>query len=275
VRLANAPQAVLAKLIALDEHAAALAAAADQHDRKLADTRNRLNGRRINSKDDYVALEQQLPRLIEQQPRLRNRATREQSILSSCKFYLDQLPDGAVLDVVEVTPTADLPAVRAQIAKLGEERRALINAPPSPAEMADEVKRWVATIGSQGNPSRLLTDNSFSPRWGGSAVQDAADKPRSPFSFLCWLVPDLMVQRFEQELEARASALSRLSRAEREQKLSEIETAITMARYQEEVLIAAAIASGEDIVRDAAAPAEAVLQIRLRAEPPSSASHAA
>jgi hypothetical protein len=266
MKLSTAPQAVLGKLLALDEHAASLSAAAEAHDRRLADVRNRLNGKRINRRDDYAALEAELPRLFETQPQLRNRATREQQVLSSCKYFLDRLPDGTVLDVVEVTPSADLPAVRAQIVKLGEERRAIINAPPAPSEMADEVKRWVATIGEQGNPSRLLTDNSFSPRWGGSAVVDPSDRPRSPFAFLCWLVPDIVTARFQQELEARASALSKLPRAERAQRLSEIEAAIVTARYAEEVLVATAIQSGEDVTRDSAAPPEAVLQVQLRSE---------
>src|SRR5512132_408735 len=113
MQLATAPQSVLAKLIALDDHAAALAKAADQHDRRLADVRNRLNGKRVNTRDDYAALEAELPRLFEAQPRLRNRATREQQVLSSCKYFLDQLPDGTELELVEVKPTADLPAVRA------------------------------------------------------------------------------------------------------------------------------------------------------------------
>jgi hypothetical protein len=274
VRLANAPQAVLAKLLALDEHAAALAAAAEAHDRRVADVKNRLNGKRINSKDDYAALEQELPRLIAAQPKLHNRATREQSVLSSCKYFLDQLPDGIVLEDVEVTPTGDLPATRAHIVKLMEQRRALINAPPSPAELADEIKRWVIALGEQGKPSRLLTDNAFGPRWGGSANTDPSTMPRNALAFLCWLNPDLVAARFQKELEARASALSLLSRAERGQKLAEIETAIVTARYEEETLVSAALARGEDVVRDSAAPPEVVLQIRLRAEPPSSASRA-
>jgi hypothetical protein len=256
---------VLAKLITLDEHAAALAAAADQHDRRLADVRNRLNGKRVASKDDYVALEAELPRLFEAQPKLRNRATREQSILSSCKIFIDTLPGDTVLEPIEVQPTADLPAVRAQIAKLGAERRALINAPPSPQEMSAEVRAWVIAIGEQGRPSMLLRDSSFSPRWGGSANVDPSDRPRSPFAFLCWLNPDAVAARFQQELEARASPLSLLPRAERAARLDQIEITLVQLRYDEEALVTAAIASGEDVTRDAAAPAEAVLMVRLRA----------
>jgi hypothetical protein len=275
VKLSAAPQPVLSKLFELDERAAALTAAADAHDRRLADVRNRLNGRRVNSRDDYVALEQELPRLIEAQPKLRNRATREQQVLSSCKYFLDQLPDGAALEVLEVQPSADLATTRARVVRLIEERKSIINAPPSPQEMSAEVRAWVAMVGEQGSPSRLLTDNSFAPKWGGSAVADPSDRPRSPFAFLCWLNPDAMVARFQQELETRASALSRLTRAERTARLDQIEMTLAQLRYDEEALVIAAIASGEDVTRDAAAPVEAVLQIRLRAGPPSSASCAA
>jgi hypothetical protein len=227
--------------------------------------------RHVASKDDYVALEAELPRLFEAQPKLRARADRAQSILSSCKYFLDQLPDGTALDIVEVTPAADLPAVRAQIAKLGEERRSIINAPPSPQEMASEVRAWVVAVGEQGRPSMLLRDNAFAPKWGGSANVDPSDRPRSVFGVLCWAVPDVVVACLQRELERTASALSLLTRAEREQRLQEIEVATLQLRYEEETLIAAAIARGEDVTRDAAAPAEAVLQIRLRARPPSSA----
>jgi hypothetical protein len=241
MKLSTAPQPVLAKLLALDEHAAALSAAADQHDRKLADVKNRLNGRRVNSKDDYAALEVELPKLIAAQPKLRNRATREQQVLSSCKYFLDQLPDGTALDVIEIQPSADLPAVRAQIVKLGEARKSIINTPPSPTEMASEVRRWVDELAAQGKPSRLLTDNAFGPRWGGSAVADPSDRPRSVLAFMAWCDPDAMAARFQQELEARASALSLLSRTERGQKLAEIEATISQLRFEEEVLVTAAL----------------------------------
>jgi hypothetical protein len=141
--------------------------------------------------------------------------------------------------------------------------------------MSAEVKRWVTAVGEQGRPSMLLRDNAFAPKWGGGVNVDPSDRPRSVFGVLCWAMPDVVVACLQRELEARASALSLLSRAERVARLDQIEAAMSQLRFEEEALVSVAIARGEDITRDSAAPPETVLQIRLRARPPSSASCAA
>ena len=84
-----------------------------------------------------------------------------------------------------------------------------------------------------------------------------------------------MAKRFQAELEVQATEISKLSHDERPERLDEIEAALLTARYQEEVLIGAALARGEDITRDADTKPEAVLGIKPRAQPPSSASRAA
>ena len=189
---------MLAKLLSLDERAKQLTEQAERHDARIGDVLNRLSGKRVNSKDNYVALEAELPRLIAEQPKLQARARAEQSVLSAFKVYLDRLDDNAVLDVIEIQPSADLAATRARITELMAERKSILNAPPR----AERDGRRGACLGSRGrragNPSRLLTDNAFSPRWGGGVYVDASDQPLSALAFMCWLSP--VAARFQQSL---------------------------------------------------------------------------
>jgi hypothetical protein len=269
MNLAAVPPPALVKLLQLDQIAQQLSAAADRLDERVAALRHKGSGSGWNA-----AIESELKELLAAQPKARQRADKAMHLASGCKLYLDRLPDDAVLDVVEVEPSGDLPATRTLLAALGEERKSIINAPPSPAEMSAEVRRWVATVGEQGKPSMLLRDNVFAPRWGGGVASDPSMTPRNTLAFVCWLVPDAVAARFQQELEAQASAISRLSRDERRERLDEIEHQIEQLRFDEEALVAAAIQNGADVVRDTDTKPEAVLQVRLRSVEASSAASA-
>jgi hypothetical protein len=232
MKLAAVSQRALLKLMQLDQIAQQLSAEADRLDARIASLRHKATGSGWNA-----AIEAELKELLAAQPQVRQRADRAQHTASGCKAWLACLPDDARLEPVQIKLNgASLGSVREQLSALQQQRRALINAPPSPAEMADEVKRWVAMIAEQGKPSRLV-DAGFAPKWGGSAVVDASDRPRNAFAFLCWLVPDVVAQRLQQELEAQASEISKLSRDERRARLDAIEHQIDELRYGEEQLL--------------------------------------
>ena len=146
MNLAAVSQPVLLKLLQLDQIAQQLSAAADRLDARVDNLRHKGSGSGWNA-----AIEAELKELLAAQPKARQRADRAQHTASGCKAFLDRLPDDAVLDVVEVKPTGDLRRPRAQIVELMEERKSIINAPPSPSELSAEVKGWVDEQAARGD----------------------------------------------------------------------------------------------------------------------------
>ena len=144
MNLAAVPQPVLLKLLQLDQIAQQLSAAADRLDGRIDSLRHKGSGSGWTS-----AIESELKEALTAQPKARQRADKAMHLASGCKLYLDRLDDNAVLDLVEVMPTADLLATRARIAALGEERRA-INAPPAPSG----VERRGRALGRNGRRAR-------------------------------------------------------------------------------------------------------------------------
>jgi hypothetical protein len=245
VRLANAPQSVLARLIELDEHAKQLAAEADRLDARIAGLRGKGQGSGWNE-----TIERELKAA-------RQRADKAMHVASACKSFIDLLPPETKLEPVEVKLNgASLGSVREQLSRLQQQRRALINAAPSPSELSGEVKRWVEELAAQGKPSRLLTDNSFSPRWGGSAMTGPSVRPGDVLAFLAWYDGDRLAERMARELELQASDLQKLSRNERERRLVAIEHQIDELRYGEEQLL-----DGTERASDA--PPAAVLGVKV------------
>jgi hypothetical protein len=95
------PAPVLAKLLALEQHAKDLSQRVAKTQDGIASARTRLTGgfARQSEYDDVTA---SLKQLVADKPVLEKKLHSAQSTLSSCKVWLDQLPKGAVLEPVEV-----------------------------------------------------------------------------------------------------------------------------------------------------------------------------
>ena len=94
-------------------------------------------------------------------------------------------------------------------------------------------------------------------------ISDASPKPSDALALLAWLDGDLLVNRFARELAEQASPLQKLSRAEREKRVTALESELLSLRYAEEQLVCLALANAEDVTRDASAPPECVLGVKV------------
>ena len=153
MKLQQAPQPVLCKLLALDQHAEALAADADDVQAKLEYARAILNGRIEDARTDLAATQLEFERLLQEPPRARARADCEQRVLSNVKLWLDQLPFNSRLEMVHTEPNGlDLDAVRGQLAAAQREIASLRSAPVAAVDIASRVERYVSALAQAGAP---------------------------------------------------------------------------------------------------------------------------
>jgi hypothetical protein len=139
MKLNNVPQPVLAKLIALEEVVEALSQRVAKTQDGIASARTRLTGSfaRQSEYDDVTA---SLKQLVADKPVLEKKLHAAQSTLSSCKIWLDQLPERTVLEPVKVKADGDLEEVRARL-KATEAELAALRAVPTPsANIEQRVK---------------------------------------------------------------------------------------------------------------------------------------
>jgi hypothetical protein len=140
------PAPVLAKLLALEQHAKKLADRVAKTQDGIAGARTRLTGG-FSKQADYDDLRASLHQMVGDLPALKKRCDGAQSTLSSCKVWLDQLPEGTVLEPVEVKADGHrLKEVRAGLEAAEAELAALRAVPTPSADIEQRVRDYVQSM---------------------------------------------------------------------------------------------------------------------------------
>jgi hypothetical protein len=125
----------------------------EHRSRKVADTqcgidaaRTRLTGG-FRKDQEYDDLRRTLDQMIADKPVLETRLHRTRHMLSACKAWLDELPEGTQLKIVNVRPNGhDLGDVRKRI-KDAKDELALLHDVPTPApDIRDRVDDYVQSL---------------------------------------------------------------------------------------------------------------------------------
>ena len=256
------PAPVLAKLLALEQHAKKLADRVVKTEDGIASARARLTGG-FEKQSEYDDLRASLNQLLADKPVLEKRLHAAQSTLSSCKVWLDRLPVGAVLEPVEVkTDGRDLEEVRARI-KTAEAELAALRAVPVPsADIEERVRAYVQSM-ARPDISGVGSGERLKVIWPGAGWDSSGPREyrADVLPLIAMLYGDAMVAALMREVERMADGP--LPRAERNRRITALEAELAELAYVEEALIAAVIASGEDVHRSPDAPPAAVLGVRI------------
>jgi hypothetical protein len=220
----NIPEAVLAKLAKFEKQAAYLTRKVTQTREAITSARERLTGgfARDSECDDLRAT---LDRLLKDLSVIEADEEVTKDKLSSCKAWLDELPDNAVLEPVKVKPNGrSLSDVRQRIKDAEDELKKLASVPAPSADIRERVEAYVA---SQGRPKVLgIEDGQLNIVW-----------PNSTIAVLALLLPGEMVNACMQEIN-RVSSLP-VPLPERQRRVAELRLEIDKLQRQ-------ALALGED-----------------------------
>jgi hypothetical protein len=256
------PAPVLATLLEREQRAKQLADRVAEMQDGIASARARLTGG-FEKQSEYADLRASLRQMVGSLPALKTRCDAAQATLSGCKVWLDRLPEGTVLEPVQVkTDGRDLEEVRARI-KTAEAELAALRAVPVPsADIEERVRAYVhsmarPTISGVGSGERLKVI------WPGAGWDSSGPREHRAdvLPLIATLHSDAMVAALMREVERMAD--EPLPRAERIRRIAALETELAELAYVEEALIAAAIASGDDVHSSPGAPPQAVLGIRI------------
>jgi hypothetical protein len=180
---------------------------------------------------------------------------------SACQVFLGQLPAGTALEPVEVNVEGhDLEEVRAQI-KTAEAELAALRALPTPS--ADIERRLRDYVHSMARPqiSGIGKGEKLRVFWPGCGWDSSGprDDRADILPMMALLHGDAMVAALMREIERNDPVPIK----ERATRIAALTDEIEQLAYVEEALVAAAIASGEDVQRSPGAPPHAVLGVRV------------
>jgi hypothetical protein len=249
MRYDKLPASVLVKLVELDEQAEFFNRNVVDTERGIAAARTRLTGG-FQKDQEYHDLRKTLDRLIADKPVLEMKLHRTQRMLSACKIYLDELPEGTQLEIVNVRPDGhNLADVRERI-KDAEDELKRLQAVLTPAP--DICKRVEAYVQSLAQPeiSGIGTGQKLQVTW-----------PNSVIAVFAQLFPEKVQEVILAGVERVAN--EPLPIKERTARIAELRREIDKLAYLEEQLVVTAIARGENVQRSFDAPPEAVLGIRV------------
>jgi hypothetical protein len=261
----NLPPAVLSKLLELGEHVEFL-------DRKITDTERgiitaqaRLTGG-FSKQAECDDLTASLKQLVADKPVLEKKLHGAQSVLSSCKSWLDRLPPNTVLE--QVTTDASGHTLKEVCAKLESAKVELeaLRAVPTPApDVKQRIEDYVhglgrPTITGIGKGERLKVV------WGGSGWNSSGPREdrAEVLPMMALLFPDEITDRLMSEVERTANDPVPIK--ERAVRIAALTDEIEQLAYVEEALVAAAIADGEDVQRSPNASPQAVLGVKVLVE---------
>jgi hypothetical protein len=256
------PQFVLAKLLALDEAVAALKAGAAEIEHGIEDRRARLWGNVRRADDDPRSLEAELNKLMADQKVLQKRLQAEQAVLSACKAWVDRLPAGTKLEPVPVTADAhDLVGIRKRINAANGALDALRRA-PAPSEDI-EARVWNYLGGLAPKVRGIGPGERLSIVWPGAQTPTAyiSEHTCDPLALIAALFPDRMLSLVMTEVERMAN--DPLPVAQRPPRIAALERELEELHRVEEVLVAAAMTTGQPVHRSHSAPPAAVLGVRV------------
>jgi hypothetical protein len=238
------PNGVLTKLVELDEQAEFFNRKVDDIERGIAAARTRLTGG-FQKDHEYHSLRASLEQLIADKPVLEMKLHRTQHMLSACRAWLDELPEGTQLKIVNVKPDGyDLGDVRERI-KEAENELALLRAVPTPApDIRDRVEAYVQSL-AQPEVRGISAGQKFEVKW-----------PNSVIAAFALLFPKKVQEVVLAEVERMAN--DPLPQAERKKRIAELKREIDELAYLEEALV---VASGAE--RSPSAPVRAVLGVQV------------
>lgn len=194
MRHRDIPEKVLSKLAAFEKQAENCTRKVAQTRQAIAAARSRLSGG-FAKDSEYHDLRATLDGLLED---LASRESAEEAVnntLWTCKAFIDELPDDAVLEVVKVKPNGhSLSDVRQRIKDAEDELKKLASVPVPSADIEQRVKQYVASLGSPAI-SGVSDGQRLEVSWPSS----------SAISLLALLLPDKMVEVLMGEIERAAN----------------------------------------------------------------------
>ena len=234
----NIPEAVLAKLTKFEKQAEYRTRKVAQTREAIVSARERLTGG-FQKDSECHDLQSTLDRLLEDLSANESAEEAAKDTLLTCKAWLDELPDDALLEVVKMKPNGhSLSDVRQHIKDAEDELNKLASVPVPAADIRERVEAYVA---SQGRPKVLgIEDGQLNIVW-----------PNRTIAVLALLLPDEMVNACMQEIN-RVSNLP-VPLPERKRRITQLEAEIETLQRQ-------ALALGEDA---SILPPEVVLGARV------------
>ncbi len=248
------PQPVLAKLITLDSQAEALAQRAEALPRLLDSARNQWR----SSNDPGIAQQARADTeaMTKEQQFLTARVAAEQSVLSNCKLWLDQLPADTRLEPVTSLPPVILTSVRGRLEQARRELTELRKLATPAADIEARLRAHVADLGRV-TVTGIGAGDALSVTWPGPQHGG-----RDPLHLFAALFPDQVVDLLRRAVATTVNAHP-LPLAQRPARIAALERELLELEHGEEALIEAAIARGEAVHRSRTASPAAVLGVRV------------
>jgi hypothetical protein len=239
------PATVWKKLATLDEQAEFLHRKNIDLEHAINAARTRLTGG-FQKDQDYQDLRRSLERMVADKPAIETKFHRVKHLASNCKRWLDELPEGTVLEPVKVKPNgADLGNVRERIKDAENELHRLRSVPTAAPDIRKRVKDYVQSL-AQPVVSGIGAGEELEVRW-----------PSSSIAVFALLFPTKMEEVILAEVDAMAN--DPLPIKQRRERITELEAEIERLHYTEEALV---VANGAD--RSPSALPRCVLGVRVK-----------
>jgi hypothetical protein len=258
----NIPAAALSKLLTLADQAEYVSQKLITTEQGIANARQRLTGG-FERNSDYDDTKHALEKMVADFPTLKQRCRAAESMYEKCKVFIDDLPTDVVLEPVNMNIDGhDLSSVRTKIAELEQERNTLRGLPTSSSDIEQRVRSYVESLA---RPTITGTGVGEKLRiaWPGCGWDSSG--PRTDraevLPLMALLFPAEMTAALMREVERMTSGATPIG--QRAARIAALEAELAELAYIEEVLVAAAIANGEDVQRSPSAPPQAVLGIRV------------
>jgi hypothetical protein len=254
--------AVLSKLIELDEQVGFYTEKLAKTDGAIASARTRLSGG-LPKQQEWDDLNASLKQLVADKPTLEKKLHSAQSVLSNCKVWLERLPEGTVLEPVEVkTDGQSLEDVRAKREVAEDELKVLRSIPTASADIEAKIRSYVESLGRP-TITGIGSREKLKVVWPGAGFDNRGPREdrADVLPLMALLHGEAMVAALMQEVERMTSGI--LPIKDRGARIAALSNEIEQLAYVEEALVSAAIAEGMDVERSPSALPQAVLQVRI------------
>ena len=282
------PDAARSKLTALEQSAAdarALHRTATER-RGKADERLLLLRQQLKTTDpdgthyrdltsEIARLDAELAHLAQQQQERSEKHHNAAQVCAEITAWLTALPPSTVLEPVTVEPpklrhgnsiASAIERLRADLTAAQHELQTIRFAPPTPAEIEQQVRDYVERQSRAGSPIVSTTHER------GLAVSFFGSSPGLPqpviaapqlSAVLCWLDADKFSARLLATIAALPSSGKSISFADKTRRTNELTEQIAQLEYREESLIEQAARHGLEIVRRPHASPAAILGVQV------------
>lgn len=192
-------------------------------------------------------LESELKRLRALQRLRSHRAGIDRQTAVQVRAWVTQLPPHVRLEAAPPPKTIavlagakGVEAIRRDIQRLKAELEAVELAPLPLADLKAKVRAMVDDLAERGRPVIRIERAGFDLKWSRPSGMDPGSAPSDAAAFAAWMQPELLIARFEQEIDDAASrdaGPSPLSVADRAACSNELKAAILDAERLEESLL--------------------------------------